>query len=196
MSDLGVYTNVKKIGYVRGDAFGYSKRSKLAVTIRTELRIDKKNHKVVLSIMGDIWQPRKHDIVAGGQIDKTLRELIEDGYFIPKVPMTIVRKLLDVWGEYHLNDAKPIPEEEKEEYKEFLRRWATKYGGFPPYEEIKRVFPKYGERWYYWKIPRQTLRWIIAKLLADTPEEAYVLTDKILREVMIMEMEEEENEGE
>jgi len=174
------YKRRVRIGYVRGDAFGYSENTKLTVTINMELRVNSVNGQVCLRISGDIWKPVKYDTVAGGQINNTLRELYEDGYLVLKISERDFQKLLQVWDEYHLNDVKPVPEEQKEQYKEFIRKWKMKYGYYPPFGEIRKVFPEYGDKWHYWDIPRATLRWLIATFLVDVGEDAYALTNEIL----------------
>ena len=170
-------------GYVKGDYYGYSEKSKLPVEIEVELRADKKERKYELSICGEIWSPRKADVIVAGQIDDTLKQIIKDNAFIFRVPKYCVEKLLRIWGEYHLNATKPVPAAEKEAYLNFVKKYIKKHGEYPPHNLIKEAFPDYGVRWYFWPIPRATLRWIIAKWLVNPGENAYTETDRILLEI-------------
>jgi len=175
-----ILSNVRNIGYVRGDEYGFSERSRLPVTIELELRgsVDIKAYE--LSITGTIWRPRKHDCVACGQINDELRELLKKKALILTIPRYELEKLLDIWDVYHLNDIKPVPEEDKDAFLEFIRKFKKKHGFYPPMQTIREVFPRYGNSWYFWRIPRATLRWLIAKWFTKVGDDVYGITNSVL----------------
>ena len=77
------------------------------VTVSVELKDEAKGK--VLSICGDIWNPRETYVYSSGQNLDTISEYIKTSKF---------KKIYEIWKQYHLNDMhagciyqrKPLPQ--------------------------------------------------------------------------------------
>ena len=160
------------IGYVRGDKYGYSSRYKLKINVCAEIKkSDDCNPR--LSFFGEIWTPRKVDIITAGQIDYEIWQLVKQGKIIYAKGWNKkdVIKLLKIWDLWHLNDMKGVPDEDKFEYIKtyavILSNHRAMIGWELDWSEVheimRRKFPYYGERWWCWKVPRWVVEWVKSK---------------------------------
>ena len=107
-----------------------------------------------LSISGNVWNTRKTDIVSGGQNDDTIREYFGSN---PKV-----RRLIEIWNDYHLNDMKTgtIRQTEAVEKAGIKGR---EYDYNKAVEHLKEIGLyeddgyKYGHGWLYQPIPETVI---------------------------------------
>ena len=68
------------------------------VTIEIEIK-DKEGKGKMLSICGKVWNPRHTDILAWGQCYDTILKLFPNS--------TRVKRIVEIWKKYHLNDMNP-----------------------------------------------------------------------------------------
>jgi len=155
-----------EIGRVEGNSYGY--KQSLPVTIEIELKQENKG--VVLSIVGNIWQPRRGDIVEGGQCQDTIREHLNDGTLKLKgYTKEEILKLLDIWDRWHLNDLRAgcehqralIPLYKKEKGEDFFN--ASNYDEIIKLPEFKKCPVcgyKYGTAWLFEPLPKEVISFI------------------------------------
>jgi len=159
----------RKVGYIYGDYFGESRNKRYLVTMDVEFRPDMDDRVLELSITGEIKYVRGKGWVALGQIYDEVEDAINKGAFEPIMPLYVVRKMLEIWHIYHLNGVKPVPEEEADRYLECLEKYrkAVKRegrGSIDYYDFMVQCYGKnFGDKWYSWRIPNSTYRWILAK---------------------------------
>jgi len=155
----------REVGYIRGGNWGYSDKSKLPIEIDLEFKPDFGRRMLTFSFTGCIWSPGRKDCVACGQIDGTLRSLIKEHELKYWMNPYIVKKILDYWEKYHLNDIKPVPEERAADYIECQRK--AELLGIQPdeyYDFMKKCYgPDYGNKWYAWRVPNSVYRWLLYK---------------------------------
>ena len=141
------------IGFVPGDYYGFSPRSKLPLNVRVKLT---RSEMPEISFTARVWNPRGSDIVEGGQMQDTIRELLRKGILIPAPGFTYrdIEELLGLWDEYHLNASMPVPYRYKDLYLRLLEE-AERRGlhGTDLYKFMKERIPEYGSRHYYWPLP-------------------------------------------
>lgn len=105
-----------EVGTVPGDRHGYAARTRLPVTI--DVRIERLERRETyqttqhegltrplgLSVMSNVWQPGRGDIVTGGATREPLRDVAEHGTpgrFWDPDKLTLMARLGDQW---HAND--------------------------------------------------------------------------------------------
>ena len=122
------------------------------VTLEVELK--EKKEGLILSISGNIWNPRETDILCGGQCIDTIKE------FFPNNKK--VKRLIEIWEKYHLNYLKAgTPIQEK-----FINEWKqnNKYDYTAACEALKEagIYKdngyKYGSGWLFEEIPQEIIR--------------------------------------
>lgn len=148
------------LGYVDGREFGY--KQKMKVDVEIELREREKG--LELSIVGNIWTPREVDVVSCGQNRDTIEELLEKGAFVELYyPPRVVRRLINIWKEWHLNSVKPYCIHQREVIKQKLN------GKILPYEEMLEIPEmakcpecghEYGSKWIFHQLPEDVVEFV------------------------------------
>ena len=124
-----------------------------AVTVDVELRDSGKGPE--FSACADVWNARRTDIVAGGQILDEVAKYVRDPLF---------KKIRRLWRLHHCNDMHAgTPEQEK--YLAEHRTWRGDYGkdcACLKEAGLYRVMVdgkpyEYGNAWLYWPIPDEDL---------------------------------------
>jgi hypothetical protein len=156
------------------DYYGHGRKIN-PVSITIELRDTPKG--VEFSAMGDVWNSKKTDIVAGGQIIDDL------GLYIGH--KALYRQILSLWKKYHLNTMHAgTPEQEKclEDFKseraqiaKYLNTYENDYDVSCKVLESHGLLEvnlngekyKYGSAWLYQPIPEEDYKKILS-LLEDT----------------------------
>lgn len=143
--------------------YGRRRINEVDVTVRLE----DEGKGPVFSACADVWNARRTDIVAGGQL---LDELDKFKYLGGD---ELFRKIRRLWKKHHLNDMHAgTPEQEK--YLKEHRTWRGDYdkdcallkeAGLYEVELDGKPY-RYGERWLYRPIPEEDLA-EIRKLLSE-----------------------------
>jgi hypothetical protein len=147
----------KTISFGKIDWYGCGRKIN-EVEVDVELKDSGKGPE--LSVCADVWNARRTDIVAGGQI---LDELDKFKYLGGN---ELFQKIHRLWKAYHLNDMHAgTPEQEK--WLEEHRTWRGDYkkdceclekAGLLTVRIKGRSKPyKYGSEWLYWPIPEEDL---------------------------------------
>jgi len=156
------------------------KNKKQAVTMTVELKskagnqrgVDGKNYTKLetLSISGGIWNNRHTDITTGGQINDTLRRLLDEGKLTPvNMSKEEFRKLLDVWDRWHLNDIKAgTPKQSEtidahiseEKYKKYDGHYEKSLAILEDYKLRKDGGYEYGSAWLYEPLPPDVIDFV------------------------------------
>lgn len=68
--------------------------------VEIEIEITRGEKGAILSICGNVWNSRKTDIIAGGQMEDSILSYLD----YPKYPLPKLRRLLEIWKRYHLNN--------------------------------------------------------------------------------------------
>lgn len=157
----GVIEFEKKINLGKVDYYGRGRKVN-AVDIKVEIRnkpgatdwdtIEKVNNVPELSMSGSIWDGRHYDNVSGGQ---NLDEIL---YFFPGNKK--LKRLVDIWEEYHLNDMRAGTKRQTEAIKQAGSRHLN-------YDEAVQLLMskglyidngyKYGSAWLYQPIPKEII---------------------------------------
>ena len=171
--------NMKKkieIGRIKGDIFGY-KRSLLVVLeigIRKEERetltidLEKVNEYEVLTISGDVWNTKRTDILCGGQICDDIKEWLDNNKFVKLyIEEKKLRKLLEIWERWHLNDLHAGTRKQEKAIREWRKKnnitgWA--YDKECEYLKsigllVDRGY-EYGSSWLYEPLPKDVVEFI------------------------------------
>jgi len=179
--ELG-FSWIRKVGYIYGDYYGMDRNKKYLAKVTAEFRPDMNNRVLELSLTGEVVYVRGKGWVEVGQIQDTIADAMKRGYFEPILPKYVVKKLLNIWDIYHLNDVKPVPEDEADRYLDCLRRYRearklNKDRIIDYYEFMVNCYGKdFGNKWYSWKIPNPTYRWLLAKFCGFDDKEINRLT--------------------
>lgn len=165
------------VAYVKD--FDY-KNKRQAVTMKVELKskagnqkgVDGKTHTKLetLSISGSIWNANHSDITNGGQINDTLRKLLNDGKLTPvNMSKEEFRKLLDVWDRWHLNDLRAgTPRQlemidkhiSEEQYKSYDGHYEKALQILSDYNLKRDGYYEYGTAWLYEPLPQDVITFI------------------------------------
>jgi len=155
-----------EIGKISGEKFGY--RQSLPITIEIKLKQTEKGE--ALSICGNIWKPKRTDIVEGGQCQDTIREALNEGKIKLKgYTEADILKLLDIWDRWHLNDLRAgcehqralIPLYKKEKGEDFFD--VSNYDEIIKLPEFKKCSIcgyKYGTAWLFEPLPKEVISFI------------------------------------
>ena len=156
------------------------KNKKQAVTMTVELKskagnqrgVDGKNHTKLetLSISGGIWNNKHSDITTGGQINDTLRRLLDEGKLTPvNMSKEEFRKLLDVWDRWHLNDVRAGTPRQLEvidqhidetQYKTYDGHYEKSLAILSDYKLRKDGGYEYGSAWLYEPLPQDVIDFV------------------------------------
>jgi len=157
---------------VKGKQFGYNNSLQMDI----EINIKSKQSGQALSISAGVWNIRKTDYLACGQMQDTIREMVKNDEIVESpIPMDNLIRLLDIWDRWHLNDMKAgcshqrklIPTIQETKGKSFF--YADNYDNILKLKEFKRC-PKcgyqYGTAWKHERLPMD-----IVKFLANLVED-------------------------
>ena len=140
---------------------------------REKLGVDGKIYENPLqfSITGGIWNLIHSDITSGGQIEDDLEEALVKHDFVPVYPLDYqeMRKLLDVWKKWHLNDTKAGTEKQEKIIDEHMDD--QKYAHLDKFYDRKIEILKdnnlvvdngivFGKNWYYQPLPDDVVKFV------------------------------------
>jgi hypothetical protein len=126
-----------------------------------EIEVNLNEEKGTLSIVGNVWNHLKTDIVCGGQLEEGIKDYIEK-YLISKDKL---EEIIAIWKRWHLNDLKAGTPKQEEAIRIWLDK-GNKYDYLTACEYLKsiKLFNdggyKYGTGWKTEEIPFRVLETI------------------------------------
>ena len=136
-----------------------------SVEITVELRQNEKG--ITLSMCGDVWQKNRSDIIAGGQLEDHIFDYLKKYLY----PRDKIKRMVEVWKEYHLNDMNAGCEHQRAEQwgeKELIlpsgekKRSGWVYEKEHPEGVLSKPCPvcgyQYGSAWLFRAIPEEIIQ--------------------------------------
>ena len=156
------------IGYIKPEFFGYPNT---ACKVTVEIEIKQKAHPqkdlwlnevqkpICLSIHGDVKHGKSY--VCGGQINDTLEEALQEKAFKKlTIPEDTLRKLLEIWDQWHLNDLRAYCIHQKEFMPQHPEKFFYADNYKPEFAKCSKCGYRYGTAWLYEPLPQDVINFL------------------------------------